>query len=754
MAGSIKGIIVEIGGDTSGLQKALKSVNTATSSLSKELKGINSLLKFDPKNTELLAQKQTVLTQNIQQTTNKLNQLKEAQRLADETIKNGGEVSQENYRYLQREIINTENKLKQLKVEASNWTAVGKSLENISSKMKKVGDVVSNLGTKFLGLTATIGAGVTYGVKYNAQLEKYETALTTLTGSAEKANAVMAQIQEDAKTTPFDVAGLTQANQLLISTGLSAEESREVILALGDAVSATGGGDDELSRMAVNLQQIKNTGKAAAIDIKQFAYAGIDIYGLLADYLGISKQEAADMTVTWDDLSGALINASKEGGKYFGAMQKQSETFNGALSNAMDSFKQSLGSLTESLMPVATKIIQTITEWMNKFNGLEQSTKNVILVIAGLVAAIGPILLILGKVITAGSTIVGVISKVAGAIGKLSAGTGILSKVLTALTGPIGIVIGVITALGAAFVYLFNTNEEFRNKAMEVWNSLVNLFNETIIPAFNTIKDAVMSALNTMWGLWQQLWEKLEPFITKILTWLMDFWNNTLKGIIENVVSFITKLIQGWTELYNNVIAPIISTLLDVLWPVIERVLNQVWSIVSSVFDAIGGAIKAVTGILNGLIDFIVGVFTGDWKRAWQGISDVFKNIVDGLWGIIKTPLNWIIDGINGLIGGINSIKIPDWVPLVGGKGFNIPKIPRLAEGGVVDRATLAMIGEGKSAEAVIPLDKTLTRYMSEALKEAGANTSIVLNFYPQQMTEANLEQCFNYVDRRFGLNY
>lgn len=754
MAGSIKGIIVKIGGDTSGLQKALKSVNTATSSLSKELKGINSLLKFDPKNTELLAQKQTVLTQNIQQTTNKLNQLKEAQRLADETIKNGGEVSQENYRYLQREIINTENKLKQLKVEASNWTAVGKSLENISSKMKKVGDVVSNLGTKFLGLTATIGAGVTYGVKYNAQLEKYETALTTLTGSAEKANAVMAQIQEDAKTTPFDVAGLTQANQLLISTGLSAEESREVILALGDAVSATGGGDDELSRMAVNLQQIKNTGKAAAIDIKQFAYAGIDIYGLLADYLGISKQEAADMTVTWDDLSGALINASKEGGKYFGAMQKQSETFNGALSNAMDSFKQSLGSLTESLMPVATKIIQTITEWMNKFNGLEQSTKNVILVIAGLVAAIGPILLILGKVITAGSTIVGVISKVAGAIGKLSAGTGILSKVLTALTGPIGIVIGVITALGAAFVYLFNTNEEFRNKAMEVWNSLVNLFNETIIPAFNTIKDAVMSALNTMWGLWQQLWEKLEPFITKILTWLMDFWNNTLKGIIENVVSFITKLIQGWTELYNNVIAPIISTLLDVLWPVIERVLNQVWSIVSSVFDAIGGAIKAVTGILNGLIDFIVGVFTGDWKRAWQGISDVFKNIVDGLWGIIKTPLNWIIDGINGLIGGINSIKIPDWVPLVGGKGFNIPKIPRLAEGGVVDRATLAMIGEGKSAEAVIPLDRTLTRYMSEALKDAGANTSIVLNFYPQQMTEANLEQCFNYVDRRFGLNY
>ena len=150
MAGSIKGIIVEIGGDTSGLQKALKQVNSATSNLSKELNSINRMLKFDPKNTELLAQKQAVLSQNIQETTNKLNQLKQAQKLADDTIKNGGTISQENYRALQREIIKTENQLKQLKVEASNWTAVSKSLDNISKKMKTVGDSVSELGTKFL----------------------------------------------------------------------------------------------------------------------------------------------------------------------------------------------------------------------------------------------------------------------------------------------------------------------------------------------------------------------------------------------------------------------------------------------------------------------------------------------------------------------------------------------------------------------------------------------------------------------------
>lgn len=190
MAGNIKGIIVEIGGDTSGLQKALSKVNSATSSLSKELRGVNSLLKLDPSGTELVAQKQTILKKSIEETSEKLKLLKETQQRADEAIANGTKVSDENYRSLQREIVNTENKLKQLKVEASNWTSVSKTLNNISSKMKSVGSAVTSAGKKFLGLTATIGAGIGYGVNYNAQLQKYETALKTLTGSAKEAEKI------------------------------------------------------------------------------------------------------------------------------------------------------------------------------------------------------------------------------------------------------------------------------------------------------------------------------------------------------------------------------------------------------------------------------------------------------------------------------------------------------------------------------------------------------------------------------------
>lgn len=127
---------------------------------------------------------------------------------------------------------------------------------------------------------------------------------------------------------------------------------------------------------------------------------------------------------------------------------------------------------------------------------------------------------------------------------------------------------------------------------------------------------------------------------------------------------------------------------------------------------------------------------------------------MSGLGNILKAPINYIIDLLNGFIKGLNKIEIPDWVPGVGGKGINVPLIPKLAKGGIVDSATLAMIGEGKSAEAVIPLDRTLAKYMAEALKIAGGNKNIVMNFYPQQMTEAELERAFNYVDRRFGILY
>ena len=200
--------------------------------------------------------------------------------------------------------------------------------------------------------SALLSAGkkvVEAGVSYNAQLEQYQTALTNMLGSASAAENALEKIKQDAARTPFDTAGLVKANELLISTGVDADSSRKVILALGDAVSATGGGNEELSRMAQNLQQIKNAGKATAADIKQFAYAGIDVYGILADYTGKSTAEVQKMTVTYDLLTAALEKASDEGGRYYNSMSTRSKTLNGQMSTLTDNATQLAGLMTADL---------------------------------------------------------------------------------------------------------------------------------------------------------------------------------------------------------------------------------------------------------------------------------------------------------------------------------------------------------------------------------------------------------------------
>ena len=229
---------------------------------------------------------------------------------------------------------------------SSTDKASSKSLAGAIAQGTVMASVFSKLGSA--ALSAAEGF-ISSGIEYNAQIEKYTTGFTNMLGSAEAAQQVMSQIQEDAAKTPFDVASLTQANQYLISAGENASYARSTIMALGDAVSATGGGNDELNRMSQNLQQIANTGKATAADIKQFAYAGIDVYGILADYTGKSTTEVQKMTISYDLLTQALQAASEEGGRYYNSMDTQSQTMNGRVSTLKDNVSQLAGLLTGDL---------------------------------------------------------------------------------------------------------------------------------------------------------------------------------------------------------------------------------------------------------------------------------------------------------------------------------------------------------------------------------------------------------------------
>lgn len=240
----------------------------------------------------------------------------------------------------------------------SSETASG-SLTGAITKANLLTGVISNVSSMALSAAKDF---IQTGIRYNAQLESYTTGFTNMLGSAEAAKAAMDAIQEDAARTPFDVASLTQANQLLISAGENAGYSRKVIMALGDAVSATGGGNAELSRMSANLQQIANVGKASAIDIKQFAYAGINIYQVLADYTGKSVQEVQKMTISYDLLSQALIAASEEGGRYYNAMDTQSQTMNGRVSTLKDNVSQLAGLMTGGLSDAVGSVISKLND--------------------------------------------------------------------------------------------------------------------------------------------------------------------------------------------------------------------------------------------------------------------------------------------------------------------------------------------------------------------------------------------------------
>lgn len=248
-------------------------------------------------------------------------------------------------------------------IKSLNKTDVGaNTFDNIEKSVAK-GELLAS-AFKTVGkaaLNAVMDVAKT-GIAYNAQIEQYQVAFSNMLGSETAAVELLDQIKEDAAKTPFDTQGLVKANQYLISTGVNAESSRKTILALGDAVSATGGGNEELSRMAQNLQQIKNAGKATAADIKQFAYAGIDVYGILADYTGKSTEEVQKMTVTYDLLTAALESAAEEGGRYYDAMSTQSKTINGQWNTLKDNATQLAGLLTEDLTTALGKVVSGMND--------------------------------------------------------------------------------------------------------------------------------------------------------------------------------------------------------------------------------------------------------------------------------------------------------------------------------------------------------------------------------------------------------
>jgi len=258
----------------------------------------------------------------------------------------------------------------------------------------------------------------------------------------------------------------------------------------------------------------------------------------------------------------------------------------------------------------------------------------------------------------------------------------------------------------------------------DAFTAIGNTYNEHVRPALTNFREGAEKIGQTVLTAWN---EHVYPVVKG---WIEEFkrvYEEAIKPLIDRVADFVGKLIENASIIYNKFVAPIVSWLFKNLVSAFSVVFSTIGDIIGTVVELIAGAVEGIIQTIGGIIDFIVGVFTGDWEKAWEGLKDIVAGIWDTLISILKAPINLLIDGLNFLIGAINkfSIDIPDWVPIIGGKkfGFNIPKIPKLADGGIVTQATVALIGEA-GAEGVIPLQNSqfIKDFAREVANAIGTN--------------------------------
>lgn len=245
---------------------------------------------------------------------------------------------------------------------------------------------------------------------------------------------------------------------------------------------------------------------------------------------------------------------------------------------------------------------------------------------------------------------------------------------------------------------------------------IVTLWQKHGAPIVNKIGEFVDKTVQLFQSIWDNI---ISPIVVPFLNMLSYVWDESIKGMLGSVYEFILDLNEAALDIYNYFIQPVLMWMTEKLGPVFSWLGVNIASSVGSIIGFISNLSKNIINILDGIVKFISGVFTGNWKKAWEGVKQIFSNIVSAIATIFKRPLNIIIDGINLFIGGLNKIKIPDWVPGIGGYGFNIGKIPKLARGGIVDRATLGIVGEA-GTEAILPLENN-TSGIEKIAKRLGA---------------------------------
>ncbi|MFD2705454.1 phage tail protein [Salibacterium lacus] len=615
MAKRIKGITIELDGETKGLDKALSNVNKRSKNLQSELQDVDKLLKFNPGNTDLIAQKQKLLADQVENTSSKLDQLRDAQSQVQQQFESG-EIGEEQYRSFQREITETESKLStfETKLQESQQQAnkFADKMQNASEKMKGIGDGLKDTGGKMSGfLTGPILAGLGAVTKGT---EEYRQNLSKLQTNAEQAG-VGADAMNDALVRLSGVSDDTNANVEALSNLLASGFDQQGMTKAMDALSGAVVKFPDTLKMeslADGLQETISTGKAVGPFSELIDRLGIDMEKFNQGLQKATENGNAQNYVLQTLADSGLSKVNEEYRKNNEELVKSQE--------AQANFKQSMAELGSTLEPIVTKATTLVTKLVSKFNDLSPTAQKISIAIGGIAAAIGPLLVVMGTLISSVGNIISVVTK--------------LGPVFSVLTGPVGLVIAAIAALAAGLVIAYKRSETFRNVVNKAWE------------AIKTAWQATMDFFTTTLPQWVN---NIVKWFKNLGTQAKNVWNaikNTLSTVWQAIKTAVMTVIKGiWTGIkqYFKLYKTIIKTVMKA----IKTTIKTIWKAIKTVFTTTVNAIK--TFIQN------------SWKRLKNITSTVFnaiKNTIKTIWNGIKTAFTTTVNAIkNALTAAWNTIK-------------------------------------------------------------------------------------------------
>ncbi len=543
----VKGITVQIGGDTTGLDKALKGVNKEISATSSSLKDVERLLKLDPKNPELLRQRFVLLSKEVGQTESKLKALKEAEKQVQQQFERG-EIGEEQYDALKREIIATEGNLDKLKssardaekaiagIDENQIDDVAKAAKDAKSNLEDAGKEASNFGDYLKAEVIVEGAKAIAGALKDVAEETKE--YQKIMGSLEISSQEAGYTAEETASTYKQLYGVLGDEQTAATTTANLQAIGLEQNKLVDITNATIGawakyGDSiPIDSLSEAINETVKVGKVTGTFADALNWAGVN-EDEFNEKLAQCTTDAERADLILNQLSNqGLVSAGEAWRKNNEALVENNE--------ANASLQEQLASLGETVMPIITSVTGGLASILGWFNGLNPEIQNFILIVIALVAAIGPI---------------------AGLIQGITVVQQALNVAMAA--NPIGIIIVLIAALVAAFIYLWNNCEEFREFWINlwenikevfsiVWDAIVSFFTETIPNAWQKIVDM----FNKVKDWWSGLWNSVKMIFSNVFNGLVDIAKRPVNAIISlfnGVIKGINKLIKGINKIKFNV---------------------------------------------------------------------------------------------------------------------------------------------------------------------------------------------------------